>query len=491
MSTTRLNEGQNNPESGERVNTHAGTLSWTSMLVQKVASRFVISDISSPEQTIQGIEQDIEFKGFNLWILVLSIFICSIGLNVDSTAVVIGAMLISPLMGPIMGVGLGIGIQAPGIIRNALSNLLVAVGISILTSALYFTISPIEEASKELFARTTPTLLDVGVALFGGLAGILAGSRKEKSNVVPGVAIATALMPPLCTAGSGLANGQWQFLLGGFYLFVINAMLIASATMLVVRLLRFPIVQNVDAATERKYKRRFSVMLFALLVPSVYILYTTVSTSLLSSTFHNFVEDNIEAPGMLVVEEVVDLTGAHPRIDVVVVGKQVSEGTIAKWQRQIETISPNAKLSVFQNDVDNTGVEELRRMIDLYAQGQASLERKDGELDKLREEAVQLETKLSLALQRQFPESLPGELLSAFPEMGKLRLGFLGKAAQQEHAISFSETPFFEVTWVDTTHVEQREEKLSAFLKARLGRTDIEVVSNLGGSSVDPENLAP
>ena len=232
-------------------------------------------------------------------------------------------------------------------------------------------------------------------------------------------------------------------------------------------------------------------MLFALLVPSVYILYTTVSTSLLSSKFHNFVEDNIEAPGMLVVEEVVDLTGAHPRIDVVVVGKQVSEGTIAKWQKQIEKISPNAKLSVFQNDVDNTGVEELRRMIDLYAQGQASLERKDGELDKLREEAVQLETKLSLALQRQFPESLPGELLSAFPEMGKLRLGFLGKAAQQEHAISFSETPFFEVTWVDTTHVEQREEKLSAFLKARLGRTDIEVVSNLGGSSVDPENLAP
>ena len=268
-------------------------------------------------------------------------------------------------------------------------------------------------------------------------------------------------------------------------MFVINAMLIASATMLVVRLLRFPIVQNVDLATERKYKRRFSVMLFALLVPSVYILYTTVSTSLLSSKFHNFVEDNIEAPGMLVVEEVVDLTGAHPRIDVVVVGKQVSEGTIAKWQRQIEKISPNAKLSVFQNDVDNTGVEELRRMIDLYAQGQASLERKDGELDKLREEAVQLETKLSLALQRQFPESLPGELLSAFPEMGKLRLGFLGNAAQQEHAISFSETPFFEVTWVDTTHVEQREEKLSAFLKARLGRTDIEVVSNLGGSSVD------
>ena len=185
-------------------------------------SRFRIIDLADPEQTIVGIKKDIEFRGFNLWILVFSIVICSIGLNVDSSAVVIGAMLISPLMGPIMGLGLGLGTNDADTFKNALGNLGIAVGIAILTSALYFFTSPLNEASSELLSRTQPTLLDVVVALFGGLAGILAGSRKEKSNVIPGVAIATALMPPLCTAGYGLANGEWNFLFGGFYLFLIN-----------------------------------------------------------------------------------------------------------------------------------------------------------------------------------------------------------------------------------------------------------------------------
>ena len=159
-------------------------------------SRFRIIDLADHEQTIVGIKKDIEFRGFNLWILVFSIVICSIGLNVDSAAVVIGAMLISPLMGPIMGLGLGLGTNDADTFKNALGNLGIAVGIAILTSALYFFTSPLNEASSELLSRTQPTLLDVVVALFGGLAGILAGSRKEKSNVIPGVAIATALMPP-------------------------------------------------------------------------------------------------------------------------------------------------------------------------------------------------------------------------------------------------------------------------------------------------------
>ena len=175
--------------------------------------RFRIIDLADAEQTIKGIQKDIEFRGFNLWILVFSIIICSIGLNVNSTAVVIGAMLISPLMGPIMGIGLGLGTNDASTFKTAMGNLGIAVGISILTSALYFAFSPINEASSELLSRTQPTLLDVVVALFGGLAGILAGSRKEKSNVIPGVAIATALMPPLCTAGYGLANGEWNFLM--------------------------------------------------------------------------------------------------------------------------------------------------------------------------------------------------------------------------------------------------------------------------------------
>jgi uncharacterized hydrophobic protein (TIGR00271 family) len=168
--------------------------------------RFSIIDLADPESTIQGIRKDVEFRGFSLWILIFSIIIASIGLNVNSPAVVIGAMLISPLMGPIMGVGLSLGINDFKLLKKSVKNLVVAVGIGLLASALYFLISPISEASNEILNRTNPTLLDVVVAFFGGLAGILAGSRKEKSNVIPGVAIATALMPPICASGFGLAS---------------------------------------------------------------------------------------------------------------------------------------------------------------------------------------------------------------------------------------------------------------------------------------------
>ena len=160
-----------------------------------LGERFSIIDLADPASTIEGIKKDVEFRGFSLWILMFSIIIASIGLNVNSTAVVIGAMLISPLMGPIMGIGLSLGINDFTLLTKSAKNLGVAVGIGLLASSLYFLISPISEASNELFARTNPTLLDVVVAFFGGLAGILAGSRKEKSNVIPGVAIATALMP--------------------------------------------------------------------------------------------------------------------------------------------------------------------------------------------------------------------------------------------------------------------------------------------------------
>ena len=302
------------------------------LLRPRLIERFRILDIADPQQTIDGIKRDVEFRGFNLWILVFSIFICAIGLNVDSTAVVIGAMLISPLMGPIMGIGLGVGVQDRETFWSSLSSLAVAAGIAILTSALYFFVSPIHEASSELLARTRPNFLDVMVALFGGLAGIMAGSRKEKSNVIPGVAIATALMPPLCTAGYGLANGEWNFLIGGFYLFLINSMLIATATALVVRYLRFPVVHLVDTVTERKVKRWFTILLLALVVPSTYIFYTTVTTSIEDSRIQAFVQDRINYPGTEIVGQSIDREGEVPRVNLVLLGEFVPEPTVVQWR---------------------------------------------------------------------------------------------------------------------------------------------------------------
>ena len=173
-------------------------------------------------ETIESIRKGIEFKGTNLWVLIFATFVASLGLNTNSTAVIIGAMLISPLMGPIMGFGLGLGISDFDLIKRSFRNFATATVFSVITSTLFFLISPISEAQSELLARTQPTVYDVLIAFFGGLAGIVASSTKSKGNVIPGVAIATALMPPLCTAGFGLASGNLYYFFGAFYLYFIN-----------------------------------------------------------------------------------------------------------------------------------------------------------------------------------------------------------------------------------------------------------------------------
>jgi len=168
----------------------------------------MLSDDTSEADAIDAeIRSNVSLRGTNLWVLILAIFIASVGLDVNSTAVVIGAMLISPLMGPIMGTGYGIGVYDFPLIRKSVMSLLLATLIAFLAFAVYLLISPLSEVHSELLARTSPTIWDVLIAFFGGLAGIIAATRKIQTNVIPGVAIATALMPPLCTAGYGLANG--------------------------------------------------------------------------------------------------------------------------------------------------------------------------------------------------------------------------------------------------------------------------------------------
>ena len=200
---------------------------------------FINKDIENEKLITDSITQGISFKGTNLWILIFAIFIASIGLNVNSTAVIIGAMLISPLMGPIIGMGFAVGINDLKLFYSALLNYCVATGISILTATIYFMVSPFDEAQSELLARTSPTTYDVFIAMFGGAAGIIAIFSKDKGNVIPGVAIATALMPPLCTAGYGIAHSNIYFFAGAFYLYFINTVFICASTYAGVRLMKF------------------------------------------------------------------------------------------------------------------------------------------------------------------------------------------------------------------------------------------------------------
>lgn len=233
--------------------------------------------------TIESVRKSIEFKGGNLWGLIFAAFIASIGLNMNSGAVVIGAMLISPLMGPIVGIGYALATNDFDTLKYALQNLVIFIVGSILSAFVYFSISPIKSLTDQLEARTYPTFYDVMIAICGGAIGIVASSRLDRGNAIPGVAIATALMPPLCTVGYGLATGQWAYAGGALYLFFINSVFIAGTSLIFVRALQFPKKEFLDPVREQRYKLILVVIVVFTIVPSLWTGYNLVQRELFNS----------------------------------------------------------------------------------------------------------------------------------------------------------------------------------------------------------------
>ena len=276
--------------------------------VWRIAKRFfnALPDKTDETATVEQISDGVTFRGANLWVLIFAIFIACLGLNLNSTAVIIGAMLISPLMGPIIGMGLAVGRVDLELLKRSLTNYGVATVISVLTAALYFQLTPLTEAQSELLARTSPTLYDVLIALFGGAAGILALSTGGKGNVIPGVAIATALMPPLCTAGYGLAMGEWSFFFGACYLFFINTVFIALATYLGVRLLQFKPKQFVDKARLAVVNRYIAVIVVVTMLPAVYMTTQIIRQSVLENHVKQFVKHELNQSGTRILSEQAD-----------------------------------------------------------------------------------------------------------------------------------------------------------------------------------------
>jgi uncharacterized hydrophobic protein (TIGR00271 family) len=241
----------------------------------------------------ENIDSGVVFKGTNLWILVFAIFICSLGLNVNSTAVVIGAMLVSPLMGPIIGLGFGLATSDISLLKKALYNYLFAGVVALLASTLYFALTPMHVAQTEMLSRISPNIYDVFIAFFGGLAGIVAIASKMKGNVIPGVAIATALMPPLCTAGYGLATLQWSFFFGAFYLFFINTVFISLATLLTSRILKFPQKSLLDEKVSKRTNRVIWSITIITIIPSIYFGYTMVQQDRYLQKANRFVKSDL------------------------------------------------------------------------------------------------------------------------------------------------------------------------------------------------------
>ena len=351
----------------------------------------VRSDQADFAEIDTNIRDMVEFKGTNLWVLMFAIMIASIGLNVNSTAVIIGAMLISPLMGPIMGIGYGVGINDFDLIKRSMKSIGLAVLISLLSATLYFLISPLSEARSELLARTTPTLWDVMIALFGGLAGILATTRKEKSNVIPGVAIATALMPPLCTAGYGLATGHLTYFFGAFYLFFINMVFIALATILFVGYLNPPHKQFVDAALERRVRNYIVALVMITVMPSVYLAYNMVTDIAFNSRAQNFITNELTFGNTLVTQQ--KLSPDTREIEVTFIGDEIGKEQIETIKSRLKNYKlENAKLVIHQSGDRKLDIASLKTSLlsELYGASQKTSEEKDKQIQELEKELLQV-----------------------------------------------------------------------------------------------------
>lgn len=328
--------------------------------------------------TIDSIRKGVEFKGANLWILIFAIFMASLGLNVNSTAVIIGAMLISPLMGPIMGVGLSVGLNDFGLMKRSLKSFLITTVFSVTTATIFFLVSPVAEGQSELLARTSPTIYDVGIALMGGLAGVVALSTKEKGNVIPGVAIATALMPPLCTAGYGLATGNLTYFLGAFYLYFINSVFISLATFAGVRVMRFQRKEFVDKAREKKVRQYLVLIALITMCPAIYLTIDIIRSTMFESAANHFISEQLSFKNTQILDKKIQYHGKEEKeIRVVLIGEEVPEASLSLCREKMEEYKlGGTKLTILQG-MNNAAVDvsSIRAMVmeDFYKNSEKQL----------------------------------------------------------------------------------------------------------------------
>ena len=368
--------------------------------------------------TIESIRHGVIFKGTNLWVLIFAIFIASLGLNVNSTAVIIGAMLISPLMGPIMGFGLAVGISDFELLKQSFKSYLLTTFISVVTSTLYFSLTPLNEVQSELLARTSPTIYDVLIALFGGLAGIIAVSTKEKGNVIPGAAIATALMPPLCTAGFGLATGNIFYFLGAFYLYFINSVFISFATYLGVRFMHFKRKDFVDKQREQMVRRYIIALVLATMCPAFYLTYGIVKTTFYEASANSFIAKEFDFEHTQVISRKISYD--EKEIRVVLVGNELTQPELDKVHNSLKHYNlEDTKLTIVQGmNSDNLDMVMLKAQVmeDFYKNSEERLQEQQEEIQRLRNELRNYTT------YHQLNQQIVPELMVLYPQVESVSL---------------------------------------------------------------------
>lgn len=389
---------------------------FTQSLKESIRLLFSLSLDKADDKTIDiRIRSDIEMRGSNLWVLMFAIFVASIGLNVNSTAVIIGAMLISPLMGPIMGIGYGAGINDFSLLRKSFKNLFLATLIALFTSTFYFSISPLSSAQSELLARTTPTVWDVLIGFFGGLAGIVALTRKEKTNVIPGVAIATALMPPLCTAGFGLATGHWSYFFGAFYLYIINFVFIAFSAFLVVRAFSISERKYVDEKLAKRAQKYIIAIVIATILPSSYLAYELVQEELFKSKANAFIASEFNFQNATISQ--VKINQKTHVIKIFLVGDHISQKELEPIRLKLAGAGlAGATLRVYQSgekeELDIVGLK-ADIITEFYKKSKIDIEAKTKEIEKL---------KAAINTDKELFEAIPSELEAIFPKVANVIL---------------------------------------------------------------------
>ncbi len=432
------------------------------MDVKKILEKFNLKSEQEDFTIIHDIiEKGIYFKSTNLWILIFAILIACVGLNMNSTAVVIGAMLISPLMGPIIGAGYSLATYDFGLLRRSLVNFGFAVISGLLASTLYFLITPISEAHSELLARTQPNIYDVLIAFFGGLAGIIAVSSKQKGNVIPGVAIATALMPPLCTAGYGLATGTWNYFFGAFYLFAINSVFIATATLITVRLLKYPKWQFAGEDAKKSTNKWVSIIVTITMLPAIYFGYVLVNQENFNRNANTFIRNECYIEGDYLLKSEIDPSAKT--IKLIYGGKMIpeniKEGVISKAKHY--SIG-DAKITIQQGFSMDDNKDNILAM-----------NSQETEINRLKQELVRtLHRQDSIKRAEILGRQLLKELQPIFPEIKSC-----GTANQFVFSDSSKRTDYFSL-FIGTSDLQKsmnEKPKIEKWLRSRLAVDSIKI----------------
>ncbi len=440
---------------------------------------FNIRKNSDKEFTRQTILENIPFRGHTAWLLIFSVMIASVGLNANSTPVVIGAMLISPLMGPIMGAGFAIGTNDIDTFKKSAVNFLVMVTLSILTSFVYFKISPLAYESSELLARTSPTFFDVMIAFFGGLAGIVALTKKGFFNVISGVAIATALMPPLCTAGFGLATGNMHFFSGAMYLLLINSFFIALATFLIVKYLHFPVARYLNSVKRRRISRIIYLLAVLVMIPSIMSFLKMYNEEIYKRSATDFIQKNIKYEGSQIIKT--HIKPDRQEMDIYLIGEIVPQQVLAEWKNQLHQnpLFVDTRLNIYQTadktrEIEQNLSEKLKGEIleKLFKENKEVLKNKDEQIKRLTDELVKLKQR-----QIKIPfKQIGRETKNLFPYIEEI--GF-GKMIQTDFHSSDT-IPTLMVKWksgLSKSYKRRESNKLKKWISTRLQLDTIKLIS--------------